>query len=124
MKVKSNDRFGLNSLNYPPNGQFGSMEQSGHNRICGCLNGIRRPYGIHCEWCSSPVIIRRITQDEQAASLQYALGHHGMSHLHETGNVRAFHVVDVTICAAVAQALGMNVAHDLVQTGIHLLCRP
>ena len=53
-----------------------------------------------------------------------ALCHHGASHLHETGDVGAFHIVDVAIGLAVLQSLGVNVAHDLVELSIHFFGGP
>lgn len=53
-----------------------------------------------------------------------ALCHHGTGYLHEAGYIGAFYVVDVVGCTSVAEALGVYVAHDLMQSFVHFLGRP
>lgn len=54
-----------------------------------------------------------------------ALTHHGVGHLHESGDVGALHVVDVSVgLGAVLDALGVDVAHYLVQAAVNLLGAP
>ena len=60
-----------------------------------------------------------------ACPLYDALGHHGVGHLHEAGHVGTLHVVDVAVgLRTILHAVLVNVLHDVVQFGIHLLGTP
>ena len=53
------------------------------------------------------------------------LGHHGAGYLHKAGYIGALDIVDITVgLGAIFDTLLMNVAHDLLETGIDLLLAP
>ena len=58
-------------------------------------------------------------------ALNNALCHHGLGHLEEACHVGAFYIVDVAVrLFAILHAVVMNVVHDAVELGIHLLAGP
>ncbi len=57
--------------------------------------------------------------------LDNTLRHHGLSHLHETGDVCTLHVVDVTIFfGTVLHAIFVDVLHDVVKLAVHFFGTP
>ena len=64
--------------------------------------GLTRSNGLH-----KGLFIRR--------GLEYALGHHGLGHLHEAGHIGTLHVVDVAVgLRAVLHAVGVNFVHYIM----------
>jgi len=54
--------------------------------------------------------------------LDDALSHHGVSYLHEAGDVGALHVVDVAVSLlAIFHAVLVDIVHDGVQTVVNFL---
>lgn len=57
--------------------------------------------------------------------LDYALCHHGFSYFHETGDVGAFDIIDISVgFCAVFDAVAVDVFHYEVQAMVNFLCRP
>lgn len=64
-------------------------------------------------------------QLNKVSLLDNALTHHGMSHLHEAGDIRTLHVVDVTVrFCPIFYALCMDAVHDGMKFFIHFGCAP
>ena len=56
--------------------------------------------------------------------LNDTLSHHCLSHFHEAGDIRAFHVVDIVAFTSMLNALVVDAAHDLVQFSVNLFRCP
>ena len=59
-----------------------------------------------------------------AYRLDYTLREHGVRHLHEPGDIGAFHVVDVIAFLAVPDTILMDGDHDIVKPLLDFLARP
>ena len=60
-----------------------------------------------------------------SVKLYNTLLEHGLCYLHEAGDISALHIVDCAICLTTElHTLLVDGLHDLVQTGIYLLCGP
>ena len=55
----------------------------------------------------------------------YSLLHHGVGHLHETGDIGALHVVEIAVgLHAILLALRVNLSHDLMEFGVDFCSGP
>ena len=105
---------------------IGAIQRLGHSSHLGFAElanaMLRRCYTT--PWAFFSPWLRRACECHAAALLYNALGQHGFSNLHESGNVGTLDIVDVVTVLAVLHTLGMNAGHNLMQHLVYFCASP